>query len=89
MKRIGVLCLTLLSCGRPEPLAPVAEAVDAGPCGPCLVEEEAGDRPKLFSPGFVSAGLDEREPSLSPDGRSLYYWIRSTIIEDRRRERVP
>jgi hypothetical protein len=75
MKRTGLLCLALLSCGQPEPPAPGVETSGPRPRGPYLGEEEPGEEPRLFSPGFVSTGLDEREPSLAPDGKSLYYWV--------------
>lgn len=53
----------------------MADVPDLGPRGAHVGEEEAGDTPKLFSPGFISTGFDEREPSWAPDGDSLYYWV--------------
>ena len=33
-----------------------------------------GHEPQLFAPGFISTGLNDREPTFSPDGKSCYFW---------------
>jgi hypothetical protein len=52
----------------------VVEAPIAALSGSYLGEEEADDRPRVFSPGFICTGLNEREPTWAPDGKSVYFW---------------
>ena len=36
-----------------------------------------GSQPKLFLPGLVSTGLNERDMAISPDGKDMYYTIQA------------
>lgn len=44
--------------------------------GPYLGQIPPGDIPKVFAPGIVSRGFDERDPFFSPDGRELFYLLK-------------
>ena len=83
MKTLILFCIALVACGSPKSGGLSEDEPVVAPKGPFLGESEPGNSPKLFSPNFISTGLNEREPSLAPDGKTFYYWIilpGSTVI---------
>ena len=44
------------------------------PRGDYLGQVQPGDDARLFAPGFISVGLNEREASFSNDGGTCYFW---------------
>jgi hypothetical protein len=43
--------------------------------GPYLGQEPPGLTPKLFAPGIVSTGFNERDVTISPDGDEIYFGL--------------
>ncbi|MBU2500955.1 hypothetical protein KJ682_06480 [bacterium] len=43
--------------------------------GPYLGQEQPGVEPRLFAPGVLSTGLNERDVLFAPDGRRLWYGL--------------
>ncbi|MBU1101188.1 MAG: hypothetical protein KKA84_12375 [Bacteroidetes bacterium] len=43
--------------------------------GPYLGQELPGDEPVLFAPGIVSTGMYDRDITITPDGKEIYFGI--------------
>src|SRR5690606_40714124 len=43
--------------------------------GPYLGQEPPGLTPKLFAPGIVSTGFNERDVTISPEGDEIYFGL--------------
>ena len=41
--------------------------------GPYLGQTPPGDEPQLFAPGIVCTGLEERDLTMTPDGKEIYF----------------
>jgi hypothetical protein len=41
--------------------------------GPYLAQQPPGDTPALFAPGIVSTGMMDRDVSMPPDGKEMYF----------------
>ena len=67
---ICFLALALLAC-TPGPLQEAKEAQ-----GPYLGQQPPDSTPRIFAPGLVSRGWDERMAMFTPDGRQIYFQVR-------------
>jgi Tol biopolymer transport system component len=63
--------LVAAACAPTAPPPPAAPALT----GPYLGQEPPGLEPRLFAPGVVSTGLEERDLAVTPDGNELFFTV--------------
>ncbi len=73
MKRIDtysilLVLLLITSCVRDKERFPVLS-------GPYPVENLPSEKPEVFGPGIICTGLTERDITISPDGREIFYGL--------------
>lgn len=55
--------------------APPAERAEPSPRGAYLGQPRPGAEPQVFAPGIVSTGLYERDLTITPDGKELFFAV--------------